>query len=428
MNRLQTRIDLLLANPATGASRVILSEQDPAWIDAPGDLTLLSRSDEFIWPSQRNGFRHLYLYSLTGKLQRQLTSGNWEVDAVSGVDQAHRMVYFTAANVSPMERQICSALLDSEGPVVQISDGAGTHAALFSPTADYYLDTFSSRTSAPRVMLHHAAGHQVAVVHENKMPGLAGHELGTWEFNSFKTSDGVTLNAALLKPLNFDPSRRYPVLFYAYGGPGSQTVLDAWGSGGGLEQLIAQHGYVLAMTDGRGTGFRGRDFTKTVYQNLGKWELADQMEAARWLGTLPFVDASRIGVWGWSYGGYVAALCATHGEGLFKAAVAVAPVTHWSLYDSIYTERYMRRTSDNPKGYESSSPITYAAELKSKLLLIHGTADDNVHFQNSAWLASALQRHGQQFETMYYPDQKHGLAASIMHLFTLFTDFITKNL
>jgi dipeptidyl-peptidase-4 len=428
MNRIQSRIDLLLADPASGASQVILTEQDPAWLDAPGVLTLIPGSDEFVWPSQRSGFRHLYLYSLSGKLERQLTHGSWDVDSVSGVDVEHRMLYFTAANVSPMERHICSTLLDSEGAVVQISDGSGTHAPLFSPDAQYYLDTYSARSTAPGVKLHHAAGHPVATVHENPMPGLAPHALGTWEFATFNTSDGVALNAALLKPAQFDASRKYPVLIYAYGGPGSQTVLDAWGSGGGLEQLVAQHGYVIAMVDGRGTGFRGREFAKVVYQNLGKWELNDHIEAARWLGGLPFVDSSRIGIWGWSYGGYLAALCATHGQGLFKAAVAVAPVTHWSLYDTIYTERYMRRPADNPKGYEDSSPLAFAADLASKLLLIHGTADDNVHFQNSARFAGALQKSGRQFEAMYYPDQKHGIEGSIGHLFTLFTDFITRNL
>ncbi len=428
MPRLQNRIDLLIADLATGACRVVLSDSDKAWVDARGDLTFVGSTDQFLWPSDRDGYNHLYLYNTAGKLLRQLTQGEWDVDAITGVDSTHRMAYFTAARPNPLERHLFSVLLDGGGDIVQLTDMPGTHSIILAPDGEHYLDTHSSRMTAPHVRLYRSSGQHVGLVQANPMPKLQNIPLGEWEFTSFKTGDGVTLNAAMLKPRDFNPKKKYPVLMFTYGGPGSQVVRDSYGNGGGLEQLLASKGYLFAMVDGRGSGMRGRDFMKVTYQNLGHYEVNDQIEGAKWLGSLPYIDAARIGIWGWSYGGYMAALCILRGVELFRTAVAVAPVTHWTLYDSIYTERYMRRPADNPKGYEQSSPITYVDKLKGGFLLVHGMADDNVHFQNTARLAAELQKQDKQFRLMAYPGKHHGMEGVSQHLFKMLTDFIGETL
>lgn len=428
LNRLQNKLELLKATPATGAVTTLLAEQDKAWVDVLGEVTFIKGSNQFAWLSDRSGYRHLYLYDLNGKLVHPLTQGDWDVDSVSGVDSTHRLVYFTAARPNPMQRHLFSVLLDGGAEPVQISDTPGTHKPLFAEDGQHYLNTHSSRFSPPHTKLHKASGHPVRDVHANPMPKLQNRRLGEWEFITFKTSDGVTLNAQMLRPADFDPDRRYPVLMFTYGGPGSQVVTDSYGNGSGMEQYLAQKGYLFVMVDGRGSGFRGRDFMKMVYQDLGHWEVNDQIEAAKWLKTLPYVDPRRIGIWGWSYGGYMACLCALRGADVFKAAAAVAPVTHWSFYDTIYTERYMRRPQDNPKGYEESAPLKYADRLKGKFLLVHGTADDNVHFQNSARLAALWQKANKPFQAMYYPGKKHGLEGVSLHVYTLISTFFLNNL
>ena len=397
-------------------------------MDIPGELKFVGETSQFLWPSDRSGNTHLYLYDLSGKLVRQVTQGDWDTDTVTGIDATHRVAYFTARRPTPMETQLFSVLLDGGGAVMPISDTPGTHTALFAPDCAHYLGTHSSREIPPHTRLLRSSGREVALVHANPLPKRAEFVLSKWEFTTFKTSDGVTLNAALLKPADFNPAKKYPVLMYTYGGPGSQVVRDSFGSGGGLEQLLAQKGYIFAMVDGRGSGGRGRDFMKVTYENLGHYEVNDQIEGAKWLAGTGYVDAKRIGIWGWSYGGYMASLCILRGAEVFKTAVAVAPVTHWELYDSIYTERYMRRPADNPKGYAESSPLTYADKLKGNFLLVHGTSDDNVHFQNSARLAAEFQKKGKQFRTMYYPGKHHGLEGVSFHLYTLLTEFLTQNL
>lgn len=426
--RHQNRIDLLLGDPATGETKTLFSEVSSTWVESPGDVFFVENSDQFLWPSDRNGYQHLYLYDTKGTLLRQLTSGNWDVDRVVGLDSQHRIAFFTAARPNPTQRHIYSVLLDGGGEMMQLSDEAGTHSPLFSPDGQHYLDTFSSIASAPKITLHQASGRPISTVHKNPMSQLKNIPLGSWEFHTFRTSDGLELYAALLKPADFDPNKRYPVVMSVYGGPGSQTVRDAYGSGNGFEQLFASKGYLCAMVDGRGTGMRGRDFEKIVYQNLGHYEVEDQIAGAKWLGSLPYVDSKRIGIWGWSYGGYMASLCILRGASVFRSAIAVAPVTHWELYDSIYTERYMRRPADNPDGYVHSSPITYADRLEGHFLLIHGTADDNVHFQNSMRLAAALQQAGKTFRMMVYPDKHHGLEGMAEHLYNTMIDFFTETL
>ena len=425
--RLQNRLDLLRADPQTGATTLVLTEEDPAWVETPGEVTFVNETDQFLWLSDRSGWRHLYLYDLTGKLHTAVTAGAWDVEGLTAIDSTHRLAYFTAARPTAPERRLFRASLDG-GDIAQVSTGGGHHAPLFAPDGAHFLDVHSDRNTPPQVVLRRADGAPVATVLTNPMPKQRGHKPGEWSFTTFETSDGITLNAALLYPTDFDPVRQYPVLMFTYGGPGSQVVLDAYGSGGGLEQWLAQRGYLLAIVDGRGSGMRGRTFKKVVYLSLGQYEVNDQIEGAKWLAEMPFVDAARIGIWGWSYGGYMASLCILRGADVFRAAVAVAPVTHWTLYDSIYTERYMRRPLDNPHGYANTSPLTLANKLKGKFLLVHGTADDNVHFQNAARLAAAFQKLNKPFQTMFYPGKHHGLEGVSLHVFTLITTFIMENL
>lgn len=425
--RLQNRLELLLADPETGATTLVLTEEDAAWVDTPGEVSFIQETDQFLWCSDRSGWRHLYLYDLTGRCYQAVTSGEWDVERLAAIDSTQRLVYFTAAQPSPMERQIFYASLDDRERV-QVSTGQGVHSPLFAPNAGLYLDTHSSRSIPPEVTLMQSTGVAVATVLSNRLPKRQRHTTGEWRFTTFETSDGVTLNAALLYPIDFDPSRKYPVVMYTYGGPGSQVVLDTYGSGNGLEHWLAQQGYLLAMVDGRGSGMRGRAFKKITYLRLGDYEVNDQIEGAKWLAQQPFVDADRIGIWGWSYGGYMTSLCILRGADVFRAAVAVAPVTHWTLYDSIYTERYMRRPIDNPEGYAETSPLTLTERLKGRFLLVHGTADDNVHFQNAARLAAALQKNNKPFQTMFYPGKHHGIEGVSLHVFTLITTFFKENL
>jgi dipeptidyl-peptidase-4 len=349
--RLQNRLDLMLADPQTGATTVVLTEEDAAWVDTPGEVPFVKETDQFLWTSDRSGWRHLYRYDLTGKLHGAVTAGEWDVERFAIIDASQKMVYFTAARPSALERQIFQVSLDG-GEITQLSTGRGYHAPLFAPDAAHYLDTYSNRSTPPEVTLHQASGATIATVLVNPMPKRQGRRIGEWKFTTFETTDGVTLNAALLYPVDFDPERKYPVLMYTYGGPGSQVVLDNYGSGGGLEQWLAQEGYLLVLVDGRGSGMRGRDFKKITYLKLGDYEVHDQIEGAKWLAGLPFVDAARIGIWGWSYGGYMASLCILRGADVFRAAVAVAPVTHWTPLPSPW------RTASRENSCSSTAPPT----------------------------------------------------------------------
>ena len=428
MNRLQNQIELLHVDTHTCRTRTVFTEKDERWLDVPGDPIFVPESNQFLWQSDRDGNTHLYLYELQQGLLRQLTQGEWDVDRTEAVDSLHRVAYFTASRPNPCERQLFSVLLDGGGSIQLVSLEPGTHSALFASDGEHYLGTHSSRLSAPKVRLHRASGRSVTDIHDNPMPKLQGHTLGEWEFQTFSAKDGTSIQAAILKPADFDPKKRYPVLMYTYGGPGSQVVLDTYGNGSGLEHYLAQKGILFAMVDGRGSGFRGRDFKKCTYQNLGELEVNDQIDGAKWLGSLPYVDMKRIGIWGWSYGGYMAALCILRGAKVFKSAASVAPVTHWELYDTIYTERYMRTPKENPKGYKASSPLTHVLKLRGDFLLAHGMADDNVHFQNTARLAASLQKEDRTFRMMAYPGKHHGMEGVSSHINRLITDFFEETL
>ncbi len=429
LNRAQNQIELLTYDIINKSTKVIFTEQSETWLDVSDDLRFL-KNGQFIWSSESSGYNHLYLYKNDGTLVKQITNGEWDVDAVYGVDEKNGLLYFTSSEVSPIERHIYSIKFDGSKKK-QLSTLAGTNSANFSPTFDNYIGNYSNSSTPTKIKMMNNDGKELFALEENETKNLKEYSLATTTFFSFKTFDNVVLNASLLKPNNFDSTKKYPVLVFTYGGPGSQVVRDTWGGSNYLwYSMLADKGYLVFMVDNRGTGARGAAFKKITYKNLGKWEVNDQIEGAKYLSSLSYVDKERIGIWGWSYGGYMAALTILNGADYFKTAVAVAPVTNWKFYDNIYTERFMGTPENNRVGYKESSPITHASKLKGKFLLIHGTSDDNVHFQNSVNLVNSLQQANKQFETMYYPNKNHGIGGgnTRVHLYYLITNFLLKNL
>ncbi|MBC7923066.1 MAG: S9 family peptidase, partial [Ferruginibacter sp.] len=423
------------ADARTGATSTVLTEESTTFVDLDftDDLTYLKDGKHFIHSSERSGFKHLYLFDMAGKPVRQITAGDWEVDKFLGIDEKTRTLYFTSAEVSPLERHLYRITVEGKDKV-KLTEKAGTHRIDLGPDFRYYLDYHSAADAPPTVSLHQAPqGKLVKVVEANEslQNRLKEYALSRKEFFQFNTSTGVSLNGWMIKPANFDEKKKYPVLMYVYGGPGSQTVLNQWEEGRTTwHQLLAQQGYLVVSVDNRGTGGRGAEFKKATYANLGKLEVQDQIEGAKYLAGLAYVDATRIGIWGWSYGGYMASLCMTVGADYFKAGIAVAPVTSWRFYDSIYTERYLKTPQENPGGYDDNSPVTHADKLKGKYFLIHGTGDDNVHFQNAVVMENALIKANKQFRSFYYPNRNHGISGgnTRLHLYTMMTDFLEKNL
>lgn len=431
LNRHQNRLEVMLADARTGRSRTVMTDVDSAWVDVDDDLTYIRGGRQFLWSSERDGYNHLYVYNRDGSLARQLTRGPWEVTAVYGVDEADGWVYFQGTREGPQQKHLYRVRL-AGGAVEKLSAQPGTHSMALSPGTPFYIQTRSRAGVPPVFTLHRTGGEQVRVLQDNAgaAAAFAALDVRLPEFFSFRTADGTELNGWTIKPANFDPSRKYPVLVYVYGGPGSQTVTDAWGGTRYLwHQLLAQKGYVVVSVDNRGTGGRGAAFKKSVYLNLGEKETADQVATGRWLAAQPWVDASRIGIWGWSYGGYVSALTMMRPGHPYKAGISVAPVTDWDLYDTIYTERFLRTPQENPAGYRNNAPTAQAAKLEGDLLVIHGTMDDNVHFQNSIQLVDALQEAGKQFDFMAYPNRNHSIAGGrSVHLYTYMTNWLTEHL
>ena len=430
LNRHQNRLDVMVAEATSGASRVLFTESSETWVDVDDDLTWVD-DDHFLWTSDRDGFEHVYLYDREGQA-RAVTSGDWDVTALDGVSEDGRWIYLTAARNGPLGRQLYRARRDGTGLEPLTSDD-GTHSANVGPGAHFLIDVHSQFGVPPTYTLRDGEGAEVRSLIDNAdlRSRLTALGLGEPEFFTVPTSDGVELNGWMIKPPGFDPGREYPVLMYVYGGPGSQTAANAWGGSRYLwHQLVASKGYVVVSVDGRGTGARGRDFKKMTYLELGRWETRDQVEAARYLGGLPYIDAGRIAIWGWSYGGYMTLNALTQGDGLFAAGISVAPVTHWKFYDTIYTERFMRTPRENAEGYDAYSPLENAGRLQGDLLLVHGTGDDNVHFQNSVQMVSALQAAGKQFDFMLYPNKTHSIEGlqTQLHLWTMMTDWLIEHL
>ncbi|MFN2400064.1 MAG: S9 family peptidase [Gemmatimonadaceae bacterium] len=431
--RRQNQIDLLMVSATSGQGRTVVSERDSVWIEIDETPTWLAGGRQFLWPSERSGRRQYYLYNRDGSLIRRVTDNRADVTGMLAVDEKRGELYVTEAVPTPMERHVIRYSLGGRGGRVIVSRGPGTHRASIAPGARYLVDRHSSAAQPPVATLHElptAAQRRVLVDNGALKRKLAALTIRPPQFFRIPIA-GDSLNAYRIVPASFDPSRKYPVLLYVYGGPGSQTVIDDYGGVRYLwHQLLAQKGYIVVSVDNRGTGARGRAFKTITYLNLGKYESDDQIASAAWLAKQPWVDGSRIGIWGWSYGGYMSSLSAGRGGDTFKAAIAVAPVTDWRLYDTIYTERFMWIPQENAAGYRDSAPLAHVKGLKADLLLIHGTGDDNVHPQNSLQLANSLQAAGKQFQLMLYPNRTHSISGgnTQAHLYDLMTRFITEHL
>jgi len=410
LNRTQTTLDLLIVDANTGKSRTILTQSDANWINISDDLYFLRDGKRFLWSSEQSGYRHLYLYDLEGKQLAQLTKGDWEVSAVDAVDETKGLVYFTATEKSPLERHVYSVALGGTG-FTRVSKDEGTHAAVFAPNATAFYDTCSNIAMPPRQDLFRVDGLRIATINENKIAELADYHLSSTQFVTVKSRDGVLLNASIIKPPDFNPQKKYPVLVYTYGGPHAQVVRNAWGGANFLwHQLMAQKGYIIFSLDNRGSAGRGHAFESPLHFRMGAQELSDQREGVQYLKSLPYVDASRIGIWGWSYGGHMTLHAMFEADDDFKVGFAGGPVTDWRYYDSIYTERYLGLPQKNEKGYRDSSPVKYAGQLKGKLMIAHGTGDDNVHFANTLAMINDLIEAGKYVEVLAFPGRGHGVS------------------
>lgn len=445
LNRKQNKLDVLVASEATGGSRVLLTEEDPHWINLNDDLYFFPDGKRFLWSSEiprtgtntypnPGGYRHLYLYDLEGNLTRQLTHGDWEVTAVNGVDTEHGFVYFTATEVSVRERHLYRLAIDT-GETKRLTLDAGTHRVSISPDARFLVDTHSTVTAPPVQYLHRVdLPYHVAEARRlagGRTPALEAMRLGPDEWHTIPANDGTLLQAKLIKPANFDPAKKYPAIVSLYGGPHAQLVVDGWVGGGFLfDELLAQHGYLVLTLDNRGAAGRGHAFEAPIDRRFGELELADQLAGVAWLKKLVFVDPQRIGVHGWSYGGYMTLTAMFHAPDAFKAGFAGAPVTDWRDYDTIYTERYMGTPLENPGGYKNSSPVHFAAQLRGKLLIVAGTGDDNVHFANTVQLSEALIEAQKYAEIQIYPGRGHGISdpPAQMHVFRRALQFFLDNL
>jgi dipeptidyl-peptidase-4 len=429
LNRDQTVLDLMAANPSTGVARTLLTEKDPAWINVTDDLHFLS-GGRFLWTSERDGWRHLYLYAADGTLERRLTSGEWQIEKVFGVDPTETHAFITANRQDPRQRNLYRVNL-ATGAISALGDSMqGTHDGTLSPDGSTLVDQWSTRDTPPRVDLIAADGRVARRLWESG-DELAGWDLLPVEAGSITADDGVELYSLLIRPRNFDPAKRYPVVLYVYGGPNSQLTQDRWGGSiHNTYRLFADMGIAVFLVDNRGTGGRGHAFETAVHRRLGELEVADQLAAARWLKAQPWVDPERIAVYGGSYGGYMTLLLMLKTPGVFRAGIAYAPVTDWSLYDTIYTERYMDTPEDNPEGYTASAPLTYAENLEGALLVVHGAMDNNVHLQNTLQLIGRLTKADKTFELMVYPRTRHGVRRSkfALHFHRLKVDFLKRHL
>nr|WP_315162234.1 S9 family peptidase [uncultured Flavobacterium sp.] len=434
LNRHQDNLDLLFVDGTTGATKVVLNEKDKAYIDFvdTDNLTFL-KDNSFIWTSEKDGFNHIYVYDKTGKLRKQVTKGNWEVTSYYGFDEKTNTVFYQSTENGSINRDVYRISLDGKNKL-RLSKNVGTNAATFSPNFQYYINTFSSANQPTTYTLNEAKlGKQVQSIEDNQALAsrLKNYNLPSKEFFVMKTAKGNELNAWIMKPKDFDPSKKYPVFMYQYSGPGSQQVNNEWNSYDDYWfMMLTQQGYIVACVDGRGTGFKGADFKKVTQKELGKYEVEDQIDAAKVIGNYAFVDKARIGIFGWSYGGFMSSNCILKGNDVFKMAIAVAPVTNWRFYDSVYTERYMQTPQENPSGYDENSPINHVNKLKGKYLLIHGSGDDNVHVQNTMQMMEALIQANKQFDSQIYPDKNHGIygGKTRIQLYTKMTNFIKENL
>ena len=434
MNRLQNHLDILIADAATGKSEILYSEDNKYYITRITDdyLNFLKDGERFVINNELDGYNHFYLYNMKGELINQITEGEWDVTQLIGIDEEDERLYYTSAEESPLHRAVYSIGLDGKKKK-KLSEKEGTNRTVFSKGFKYYINYYSNANSPYYITLHNKKGKLIRVLEDNEQLKNTLDQYGFTkkEFMTINTpSSKWDLNAWMIKPADFDPNKEYPLFMFLYGGPGSQQVTDSYSGRMAWFQMLAQNGYIVVCVDNRGTGARGEEFKKMTYGELGKYETIDQIEAAEYLSSLSYIDEKRTGIFGWSYGGFMSSLCLFKGADVFEMAIAVAPVTNWRYYDTIYTELYMGLPQDNPDGYDDNSPINHAHKLKGKYLLIHGTGDDNVHFQNSIELTEKLVQSNKQFEMQFYPDKNHGIYGgnTSYHLYTRMTNFIYDNL
>ena len=439
MDRLQRQkmiytveVPLIRAVQTPLKAKEIYRESSHTYIEVTDDLHWLADGSGFVLTSEQSGWNQILWCSMNGEVQRPMTGGDYDVLEVKGIDEKNKRVIFKASMKSPSQQEVWAMGLNGKG-LVQLSPPGGVNDAEFSEGFRYFINTRSTINTPPVITLHDGNGKQVKVLKDNAKLVATVKDFN-WqpvEFFQAEVSQGVTLNGWMIKPPGFQSRTQYPVMMSQYSGPNSNEVMDAWNGRGGLwDQMLAQKGYIVVCFDPRGTGHRGRDWRHITYGQLGKYETEDQVAAARWLGQQGFVDRERIGIWGWSYGGYMSSLCITIGADVFKMAIAVAPVTNWRYYDTIYTERYMGLPQDNASGYDDNSPINHVEKLKGAYLLVHGMADDNVHLQNTTEMVTALVKANKQFTQFTYPDKNHGIYGgnTRLHLYDMMTNFILENL
>ena len=431
LNRHQNELKLNAVNASDNSVSLLLEETDAAYVDVDDDLTFLA-DDSFIWTSEGDGYNHLYLYGKDGRLKNQITKGPWEVTRYYGYDQKHDRIFYQSVENGSINRDVYS-ISTSGKKKKHLSTQEGTNSASFSTDYTYFINTYSSATVPYEFTLHRASdGRLVKAIKDNSklMAKLDGYQVFPKEFSTININ-GYDLNMYMIKPADFDPNKKYPLFMFQYSGPGSQSVSNSWmGSRDLWHQVLVSEGYIVVCVDGRGTGLKGRDFKKLTQKELGKYEVEDQIAAAKKLSELPYIDEDRTGIWGWSYGGFMSTNCILKGNDVFEMAIAVAPVTSWRFYDSIYTERYMETPQENASGYDENSPLNYPELLKGKYLLVHGSGDDNVHVQNTMRMIEALVQANKQFDWAIYPDKNHGIYGgnTSLHLFTKLTNFVKENL
>ena len=423
LNRHQNNFNMYFVNPRSTVAKLILHDESKYYVDSEWILKIIFSKDNLLYVSEKDGYSHIYLYTITGVLEKQITSGQWDVTAIYGFSPETNTVYYQSSEESPLKRSVYK--IDGKGTKTKLSLSSGTNSATFSSGFKYYINTFSNISTPSFITLHDNKGKQLSVLNDNSeiKSRLGEVRFKEKEFFTFD-NNGEQLNGWMIKPSDFSANKKYPVVLVQYSGPDSQQVRDAYGMD--WYNYLAEQGYIVVSVDGRGTGARGTEFRKCTYLKLGLLESDDQIAAARYIGQQSYVDESQIAIWGWSFGGFTTLMSMSRGNGIFKAGVAIAPVTDWRYYDTVYTERYMRTPKENHTNYDLCSPLRLAGQLQGRLLLIHGMADDNVHFQNAAEYMIALQNAGIQFNAMPYPDKEHSIlgAKTRNHLYTGVVDFL----
>jgi dipeptidyl-peptidase-4 len=432
LNRHQNHWQVISHNVQSETRSILLEEKNKFYIDINPKFHFDEKAENFLFLTERNGFNQIMNFNIQNAKLTPITEANYDVDKVVYYDTKNKSIYYTSAEVSPTERHLYKIEIPSKKKI-KLTQESGWHSPSFTQGGLFYLNVFSNFTSAPTYTLHDNNGKIIRVLEDNKelSATLESINLGKTEFGKLETADGVKLNYWQILPPDFNENKKYPVLFFVYGGPGSQTVKNAWGGANYFwHQMLAQQGYIVMSVDNRGTGFRGEEFKKATYLNLGKLEIQDQIASAKWMAQKPFVDKNRIGIWGWSYGGFMSSLGITVGADIFKTAIAVAPVTHWKYYDNIYTERYMRTPNENKEGYDNNAPLSHIDNIKGNYLLIHGTADDNVHPQHAFEMIKGMIQKNKVFDSEFYPNKNHGISGGLsrLHLYNKMTNFILEKL